>query len=91
MKRIIAALCLVLAAGLPVRAQALPNLGDQKAWGDTEKKAFLQFLKSNQQMPAAGDVKEVASPKGYESTTHKARCALQRALAARERFSPVEW
>ena len=72
MKRIVAALCLVPAACLPARAQTLPSLGDQKAWGEEEKKAFLRFLKSNQQMPVTGDVKEISSPEGYERSTHKA-------------------
>jgi len=73
MKRLIAALFLVPAASLPAGALTPPDLASQKAWGEGDKKAFLEFLKSNQPMPAAGNVKEVTTPKGYEATTHKAR------------------
>jgi hypothetical protein len=34
---------------------------------------------------------ETRNPCDYWPITRKARCALQRALATGERFSPVEW
>lgn len=56
-------LCLVLFGAAIPRAETLPNLRDQAAWGEKEKKEFLGFLKSNQAIPA-GQVKQIAAGNG---------------------------
>ena len=60
MKKILTIVC--LASLLPAFsfAEKLPNLKKQASWGDKEKKEFLNYLKSDQPMPA-GDVKSVSS------------------------------
>jgi hypothetical protein len=48
---------LLLLAG---SAFAAPDLSTQPAWGEKEKKEFLQYLKSGQSAPALGEVKQVS-------------------------------
>jgi hypothetical protein len=63
MKAAIITLCLSLSCAAFARAETLPNLKSQAAWGDKEKKEFLGFLKSNQPIPA-GQVKQIAAGNG---------------------------
>src|SRR3989338_3032335 len=63
MKTALMILCLVLSGAAFSRAETLPNLRDQAAWGEKEKKEFLGFLKSNQAIPA-GQVKQIAAGNG---------------------------
>ncbi|MCX5786216.1 MAG: hypothetical protein NTX59_11065 [Elusimicrobia bacterium] len=66
--------CLIIVSQLaPVRAQALPDLKAQAAWGEKEKQEFLKFLKSDQQVPITGQVKKVAAAKGERAAPRKAR------------------
>lgn len=44
---------------LPAASFAQPDLKKQDAWGDKEKKEFLQYLRSGQAAAPAGDVKNV--------------------------------
>lgn len=61
--------------GAPLlRAETLPNLKNQAAWGDKEKKEFLGFLKSSQPIPA-GQVKQIASSNDARQAPSKARYA----------------
>ena len=74
MKAAILTVCLVLfGASLP-RAESLPNLKNQAAWGDKEKKEFLGFLKSSQPIPA-GQVKQIAAGDSVRRAPSKARYA----------------
>ena len=57
----------------PARAQRLPDLKDQPAWGEKEKQEFLKYLKFDQQVPVTGQVKEVSRVKGEPTTLRKAR------------------
>lgn len=57
----------------PARAQKLPDLRDQGSWGDKEKQEFLKYLKSNQQLPVTGDVKNVPVGKGGRAVSRRAR------------------
>lgn len=75
MKKALITLCLVLLGATAPRAETLPNLRDQAAWGEKEKKEFLGFLKSNQAIPA-GQVKQIAAGNGNGGRTpSKARYA----------------
>lgn len=56
-------LLLLLACAAPAAAAGLPDLKNQAAWGEKEKKDFLNFLKSDQPAPA-GNVKAVAAKNG---------------------------
>ncbi|MGD9643949.1 MAG: hypothetical protein AB7V08_14615 [Elusimicrobiales bacterium] len=69
-------LCFLLLAGLPVAAlrAAPPDLREQAAWGDKEKKEFLNYLNSGQGAPVAGQVKRVAAENGIR-VQRKARYA----------------
>ncbi len=62
-------LLLLLLAGLPVAAlrAAPPDLREQAAWGDKEKKEFLNFLNSGQSAPVSGQVKRVAAENGIRA------------------------
>ena len=73
MKTAIITVRLVLLSLPPLCAESLPNLKNQAAWGEKEKKDFLGFLKSNQPMPA-GQVKYTSPEKGQRSPS-KARYA----------------
>lgn len=74
MKKVLLTLCLLLPAAAAPRAETLPNLRDQAAWGEKEKKEFLGFLKSNQAIPA-GQVKQIAAGNGGGRAPSKARYA----------------
>jgi len=63
MKAALITISLALFCASFARAETLPNLKDQAAWGDKEKKEFLGFLKSNQPIPA-GQVKQIAAGNG---------------------------
>ncbi|MBI4370584.1 MAG: hypothetical protein HY547_10200 [Elusimicrobia bacterium] len=58
-----------------VSAQNQPDLSRQDQWGEPEKKAFLKFLQSGEQIPALGQVKENSSvsPEGQTHAPSKAR------------------
>lgn len=43
-----------------VTAQAAPSLSDQKAWTETDKKEFLDYLRTGQGAPITGQVREIA-------------------------------
>jgi hypothetical protein len=64
---------LLLGAAAPAAAQKLPDLHDQAAWCDKEKQEFLKFLRSNQQLPVTGDVKNVPAGKGGQAVSRRAR------------------
>lgn len=55
------------------QANAQPDLGRQDSWGDKEKQEFLRYLKSNQQLPVSGQVKDVGSPPSLRQGVRKAR------------------
>ena len=74
MKKTFLALLLLFSAAA-ARAAALPDLKNQAAWTEKEKQEFLGFLKSSQQLPAAGQVKYVAPEKGGRGNFSKARYA----------------
>ncbi len=75
MKKIFLTSLLLLCAGAPARAAALPDLKSQAAWTEKEKQEFLGFLKSSQQLPVTGQVKYVPPQKGGRSGFSKARYA----------------
>lgn len=64
---------LLLAALAPVRAQKLPDMRDQGSWGEKDKQEFLKYLRSNQQLPVTGDVKNVPVGKGGRAVSRRAR------------------
>lgn len=74
MKTALLTLCLLLTGAAFARAETLPSLRDQAAWGEKEKKEFLGFLKSNQAIPA-GQVKQIAAGNGGGRSPSKARYA----------------
>ena len=74
MKKAAAALCLVLFSAVMARAESLPNLHNQAAWNEKDKKEFLGFLKSNQAIPA-GQVKQIAAGDDVRKAPSKARYA----------------
>ncbi len=80
MKRISLAFLLLLCSGAAARGASLPDLKNQASWSEKEKQEFLGYIKSNQPLPAAGQVKAVPS-ENERLTTHKARYASL-ALAA---------
>ncbi len=53
-------------------AADLPDLGNQAAWGEKEKKEFLDYLKTNKQIPAGGQVKYVSPEKSAGGSPSKA-------------------
>ncbi|MBU2572839.1 MAG: hypothetical protein KKH28_02020 [Elusimicrobia bacterium] len=57
----------------PAGAQTLPDMHNQASWGEKDKQKFLKFLKSNQQMPVTGQVKNVAAGKRGRAAPRKAR------------------
>ncbi|MBI4351296.1 MAG: hypothetical protein HY550_07650 [Elusimicrobia bacterium] len=63
MKTALLTLCFLLCCAASARAENLPNLRNQAAWSEKDKKEFLGFLKSNQPIPA-GQVKQLASGNG---------------------------
>ena len=73
MKTAVLTVCLLLLSATLPRAESLPNLKTQAAWGDKEKKEFLGFLKSSQPMPT-GQVK-YTSPEKEQARPSKARYA----------------
>lgn len=78
MKKSILALLLSAFCASGAAAAGLPDLHNQAGWGDKEKKDFLNFLKSDQPVPA-GNVKAVANGGGNGESqryaAHKARYA----------------
>ncbi|OIO02351.1 MAG: hypothetical protein COX65_04880 [Elusimicrobia bacterium CG_4_10_14_0_2_um_filter_56_8] len=72
MKTATIALCFFFFSAPPLRAAPLPDLKSQDAWGEKEKKDFLGFLKSDQQIPA-GQVKYISPEKGGGKGQSKAR------------------
>jgi len=54
-------------------AAALPDLGNQRSWGSSEKKAFIQFLESGKQIPVSGNVKYISDRPEISSAHHKAK------------------
>lgn len=75
MKKIFITFLLLSGCAAAARCAALPDLKSQAAWGEKEKQEFLGFLKSNQQLPAAGQVKYVPPQKGGRGGFSKARYA----------------
>lgn len=73
MKTAILTAFLVLLNASFARAQALPDLKKQAAWGEKEKKEFLGYLRSSQPMPS-GQVK-YTSPESGRKAPSKARYA----------------
>jgi len=61
------------AFAVPAFAQKLPDLKNQPAWGEKEKQDFLKYLRSSQQAPISGQVKDVAPVKGEPGRLRKAR------------------
>jgi len=72
-------LLLALCAGA-ARAAGLPDLKSQAAWGEKEKKEFLNFLKSDAPVPA-GQVKSVANGNGNGNGAAAPRKARYASLA----------
>lgn len=70
------ALFTFILALLPAAAPAagLPDLRGQAAWGEKEKKEFLEFIKSGAPAPSEGQVKKVAAANGA-GRARKARYA----------------
>ena len=64
---------LLLGPLAPAGAQTLPDMKDQASWGEKDKQEFLKFLKSNQQMPVTGQVKDVPAGKGGRALSRRAR------------------
>jgi len=64
MKKTLATFLLLLSCGSAARCASLPDLHNQAAWGEKEKQEFLGFVKSNQPLPANGQVKYVKSESG---------------------------
>lgn len=60
MRRIFLSAILFPALVLCADAASLPNLRNQAAWGEKDKKEFLNYLKSSQPMPS-GQVRKVAA------------------------------
>jgi hypothetical protein len=56
-------------------AESIPDLGDQKSWGPSEKKSFIQYLESGKQMPISGSVKNVSNQAEISHEHRKARFA----------------
>ena len=57
---------------MPLGAQSPPDLSRQDRWEEADKKAFLKYLKSNQPLPAQGQVREVSAGAGTERPPRKA-------------------
>ena len=74
MKTALSLIFLLLLNAPCLRAESLPNMRNQAAWGDKEKKEFLGFLKSNQPIPA-GQVKQIAAGDSGRRAPSKARYA----------------
>ncbi|MDD5209484.1 MAG: hypothetical protein PHV36_08860 [Elusimicrobiales bacterium] len=74
MKTAIFAISLILLGTTLPRAESLPNLHNQAAWSEKDKKDFLGFLKSNQAVPA-GQVKQIAAGDDARRAPSKARYA----------------
>ncbi len=74
MKKALLTICFLLSCAASARAESLPNLHSQAAWGEKEKKEFLGFLKSNQAVPA-GQVKQIAAGDDARRSPSKARYA----------------
>ncbi|MBI4801110.1 MAG: hypothetical protein HY796_01165 [Elusimicrobia bacterium] len=64
---------LLLSPLAPARAQTLPDMKDQASWGEKDKQEFLKYLRSNQQMPVTGQVKDVPAGKKGRAVPRKAR------------------
>lgn len=77
MKRIL--LCLLLLAPAAAAAAGLPDLKRQAAWGEKEKKEFLNFLRSDAPVPA-GQVKAVAGGNGGDGRSAAPRKARYASL-----------
>ena len=75
MKRTAFIVFLLLASGqlIPARAQTLPDLHNQAAWKEKDKQDFLKFLKSDQQAPVTGQVKNVAAENSGSGVARRAR------------------
>lgn len=68
-------------------AQSLPDLKNQAAWSEKEKQEFLKFLKSGQQTPVFGDVKQTSQKSGPESLSRARYLTLE---GIGESFMPVD-
>ncbi len=64
MKKNFITVLLLLGVAVSARCASLPDLHNQAAWGEKEKQEFIGFVKSNQPLPANGQVKYVASESG---------------------------
>ncbi|MFA6434597.1 MAG: hypothetical protein WCW52_07875 [Elusimicrobiales bacterium] len=80
MKTALTIICLIALNPAFPRAQPLPDLRNQEAWGEKEKKEFLGFLRSDQPMPA-GQVRYLSPENSSRRAPSKARYASL-ALAA---------